>query len=155
MIMAMPRTKSSSMARPAVTDLAPPNNFILCSPVAIRGRMSLFASSLAARVRASCRERPCHCRQNPGNRRRNWVGGAATWGYSRTMTRCETVRFKPTADRQHGEESAMRHQYATLWIWLFLLPLALDYKAPDANVGHFVQFVFVIPVIAAGLALAL
>ncbi|MFM0130806.1 O-antigen ligase family protein [Paraburkholderia sediminicola] len=49
----------------------------------------------------------------------------------------------------------MRHQYATLWIWLFLLPLALDYKAPDANVGHFVQFVFVIPVIAAGLALAL
>ena len=49
----------------------------------------------------------------------------------------------------------MRHQYATLWIWLFLLPLALDYKAPDANVGHFVQFIFVIPVIAAGLALAL
>ncbi|MFL9858216.1 hypothetical protein PQR72_21170 [Paraburkholderia madseniana] len=49
----------------------------------------------------------------------------------------------------------MRHQYATLWIWLFLLPLALDYKAPDANVGHFIQFVFVIPVIAAGLALAL
>ena len=49
----------------------------------------------------------------------------------------------------------MRHQYATLWIWLFLLPLALDYKAPDANVGHFVQFIFVLPVIAAGLALAL
>ncbi|MFM0070141.1 hypothetical protein PQQ86_03070 [Paraburkholderia sediminicola] len=49
----------------------------------------------------------------------------------------------------------MRHQYATLWIWLFLLPLALDYKAPDANVGHFVQFVFVIPVIAAGIALVL
>ncbi|MFM0205148.1 hypothetical protein PQR53_35605 [Paraburkholderia fungorum] len=49
----------------------------------------------------------------------------------------------------------MRHQYATLWIWIFLLPLALDYKAPDANVGHFVQFIFVIPVIAAGLALVL
>src|SRR5258707_14057689 len=53
MIMAMPRTKSSSMARPAVTDLAPPNNFMFFSPVAIRGRMSLFASSVAARVRAS------------------------------------------------------------------------------------------------------
>ncbi|MFM0335451.1 hypothetical protein [Paraburkholderia fungorum] len=49
----------------------------------------------------------------------------------------------------------MRHQYATLWIWFFLLPLALDYKAPDANTAHFAQFVFVIPVIAAGLALAL
>ncbi len=49
----------------------------------------------------------------------------------------------------------MRHQYATLWIWFFLLPLAFDYKAPDANVGHFAQFVFVLPVIAAGLALAL
>ncbi|MEZ0602672.1 hypothetical protein ACAX43_11065 [Paraburkholderia sp. IW21] len=49
----------------------------------------------------------------------------------------------------------MRHQYATLWIWIFLLPLALDYKAPDANVGHFAQFGLVIPAIAAGLALVL
>ena len=49
----------------------------------------------------------------------------------------------------------MRHQYATPWIWIFLLPLALDYKATDANTGHLVQFVFVLPAIAAGLALAL
>ncbi|AXE91444.1 hypothetical protein ACOCG7_33685 [Paraburkholderia sp. DD10] len=49
----------------------------------------------------------------------------------------------------------MRHQYATPWIWFFVLPLALDYKATDANTGHFAQFVFVLPAIAAGLALAL
>lgn len=49
----------------------------------------------------------------------------------------------------------MRHQYATPWIWFFLLPLSLDYKAPEANTGHFAQFVVIIAVIAAGLALAL
>ncbi|MFP3565381.1 hypothetical protein [Paraburkholderia sp. SIMBA_030] len=49
----------------------------------------------------------------------------------------------------------MRHQYGTLWIWIFLLPLAVDYKATDANTGHFAQFVFVLPALAAGLALAL
>lgn len=49
----------------------------------------------------------------------------------------------------------MRHQYATPWIWIFLLPLAVDYKATDANTGHFAQFVFVLPALAAGLALAL
>ncbi|CAE6811286.1 hypothetical protein R69927_06745 [Paraburkholderia domus] len=49
----------------------------------------------------------------------------------------------------------MRHQYATLWIWFLLLPLSLDYKATDANVGHFAQSALVIPAIAAGLALVL
>ncbi|HZZ10015.1 MAG TPA: hypothetical protein VFE79_04945 [Paraburkholderia sp.] len=49
----------------------------------------------------------------------------------------------------------MRHQYATLWIWIFLLPLAVDYKATDATTGHFAQFAFVVPSIAAGIALAL
>jgi hypothetical protein len=49
----------------------------------------------------------------------------------------------------------MRHQYATPWIWIFLLPLAVDYKATNANTGHFAQFVFVVPAIAAGLALLL
>lgn len=49
----------------------------------------------------------------------------------------------------------MRHQYATPWIWIFLLPLAWDYKATDANVGHLAQFVFVVPAFAAGLALLL
>jgi hypothetical protein len=49
----------------------------------------------------------------------------------------------------------MRHQYATPWIWFFLLPLAFDYKATDANTGHFAQFIFVLPAIAAGIALLL
>ena len=49
----------------------------------------------------------------------------------------------------------MRHQYATPWIWIFLLPLAFDYKATDANTGHFAQFIFVLPAIAAGIALLL
>ena len=49
----------------------------------------------------------------------------------------------------------MRHQYATPWIWIFLLPLALDYKATNATTGHFAQFIFVVPAMAAGLALLL
>ncbi|CAB3780894.1 hypothetical protein LMG28614_01111 [Paraburkholderia ultramafica] len=49
----------------------------------------------------------------------------------------------------------MRHQYATPWIWIFLLPLALDYKATDANTGHFAQSALVLPAAAAGLALLL
>ena len=49
----------------------------------------------------------------------------------------------------------MRHQYATPWIWIFLLPLSLDYKATDANTGHFAQSVLVLPAVAAGFALLL
>jgi hypothetical protein len=49
----------------------------------------------------------------------------------------------------------MRHQYAAPWIWIFLLPLALDYKATNATTGHFAQFIFVVPAVAAGLALLL
>ena len=49
----------------------------------------------------------------------------------------------------------MRHQYAAPWIWIFLLPLALDYKATDTNTGHFAQSVLVFPSVAAGLALLL
>jgi hypothetical protein len=49
----------------------------------------------------------------------------------------------------------MRHQYATPWIWLFLLPLALDYKPTDASTGHFAQFGLVLPAAAAGVALLL
>jgi hypothetical protein len=49
----------------------------------------------------------------------------------------------------------MRHQYAAPWIWIFLLPLALDYKATNATTGHFAQFIFVAPAVAAGLALLL
>ncbi|RKT26190.1 hypothetical protein B0G69_1928 [Paraburkholderia sp. RAU2J] len=49
----------------------------------------------------------------------------------------------------------MRHQYATPWIWLFLLPLALDYQATDANTGHFAQVGLILPAVVAGVALLL
>ncbi|NKJ49697.1 hypothetical protein CIC12_23775 [Burkholderia sp. SG-MS1] len=49
----------------------------------------------------------------------------------------------------------MRHQYATPWIWLFLLPLALDYKATDANTGYFTQLGLILPTAFAGVALLL
>src|SRR5580692_6598297 len=56
MMIAIPRTKSSSMARPAIFGVlvapAPPNNFMLFSPVTYRGRVALFAYSVAARLRA-------------------------------------------------------------------------------------------------------
>src|SRR6266702_7997459 len=51
-MMAIPRRKSSSTDRPAFEGPAPPNNFILFSPLASRGRMSLSASSVAISVRA-------------------------------------------------------------------------------------------------------
>jgi len=47
----------------------------------------------------------------------------------------------------------MRNKYATLWIWMCLVPLALDYKAPDADSGHAAQVLLVLPSLAAALAL--
>ena len=49
----------------------------------------------------------------------------------------------------------MRHKYASPWIWIFLLPLALGYSATDANTAHIQQLLLVAPSIAAGLALLL
>lgn len=48
----------------------------------------------------------------------------------------------------------MRNKYATLWIWMCLCPLALDYKAPDADSGHAAQILLVAPTLAAAVALA-
>ncbi|MEM5438309.1 hypothetical protein [Paraburkholderia diazotrophica] len=47
----------------------------------------------------------------------------------------------------------MRNKYATLWIWMCIFPLALDYKAPDADSGHAAQVLLVLPVLAAAVAL--
>ncbi|MDE1183025.1 MAG: hypothetical protein PW947_21585 [Paraburkholderia sp.] len=49
----------------------------------------------------------------------------------------------------------MRNKYAALWIWLCLLPLAFDYKSPDADTGHLAQVVLVLPAVCGGIALAL
>ncbi|WP_175425637.1 hypothetical protein [Trinickia violacea] len=47
----------------------------------------------------------------------------------------------------------MRNSYANLWIWLFLCPLAMDYKAVDDNSSHLAQVLLTLPTLAAGLAL--
>lgn len=49
----------------------------------------------------------------------------------------------------------MRHKYATPWIWIFLLALALDNETTGANTAHLALFLLVLPSIAAGLALLL
>jgi hypothetical protein len=47
----------------------------------------------------------------------------------------------------------MRNKYTTLWIWLFLCPLALDYKAAADDGSHAMQVVMTLPVLCAGLIL--
>jgi hypothetical protein len=49
----------------------------------------------------------------------------------------------------------MRQKYATPWIWIFLLPLALSYQETDANPAHFAQLLLVLLSMTAGLALLL
>lgn len=52
-----------------------------------------------------------------------------------------------------AREPAMRNSYANLWIWLFLCPLAMDYKAVDDNSSHLAQVLLTLPTLGAGLAL--
>jgi hypothetical protein len=47
----------------------------------------------------------------------------------------------------------MRNKYTTLWIWLLLCPLALDYKAGLDDGNHVIQVVMMLPVLGAGLIL--
>jgi hypothetical protein len=47
----------------------------------------------------------------------------------------------------------MRNKYTTLWIWLLLCPLALDYKAAADDGNHVMQVVMLLPVLGAGLIL--
>lgn len=44
----------------------------------------------------------------------------------------------------------MRNKYTTLWIWLLLCPLALDYKAGLDDGSHAMQVVLTLPVLGAG-----
>jgi hypothetical protein len=48
-----------------------------------------------------------------------------------------------------------RNRYARLWIWIFLVPLAMDYKAVDASSSHVAQLLLAVPTLAAGAILAL
>ena len=49
----------------------------------------------------------------------------------------------------------MRNKYTTLWIWLFVCPLALDYKGAEASSGHAAQFLLAALTLGAGLILVL
>jgi MFS family permease len=49
----------------------------------------------------------------------------------------------------------MRNTYTTLWIWLFVCPLALDYKSAEETSSHIAQVLLALPTLAAGLTLAL
>jgi hypothetical protein len=44
----------------------------------------------------------------------------------------------------------MRNKYTTLWIWLLLCPLALDYKAGLDDGSHVMQVVMTLPALGAG-----
>ncbi|HEY1608855.1 MAG TPA: hypothetical protein VGG24_06290, partial [Paraburkholderia sp.] len=47
----------------------------------------------------------------------------------------------------------MRNRHAALWIWMCLLPLAFDFKAPDAQTSHAAQWLAVFPAIGGAIAL--
>jgi FtsH-binding integral membrane protein len=49
----------------------------------------------------------------------------------------------------------MRNFFTSFWLWIFLLPLALDYKAADDARSHLAQILLVIPVLGAGFILEL
>jgi hypothetical protein len=48
-----------------------------------------------------------------------------------------------------------RNRFAHLWIWLFIGPLAVDYKAADANDTHIAQILLVAPALIGGILLVL
>lgn len=47
----------------------------------------------------------------------------------------------------------MRNKFTTLWIWLLICPLALDYKAGLDDGNHALQILITVPVLGAGLIL--
>lgn len=49
----------------------------------------------------------------------------------------------------------MRNKHAVLWFWVCVVPLAFDYKAPDAQFGHGAQWLVVLPALAGAAILAL
>lgn len=49
----------------------------------------------------------------------------------------------------------MRNRHAVLWIWMCLLPLALDFRAPDAQTSHAAQWIVVFPALGSALVLTM
>ncbi|TDN67443.1 hypothetical protein [Paraburkholderia sp. BL10I2N1] len=48
----------------------------------------------------------------------------------------------------------MRNRYAIIWVWLFLIPLAVDYKGEE-SASHLAQVLLAVPAIFAGMVLVL
>lgn len=49
----------------------------------------------------------------------------------------------------------MRNKFTAVWIWLFLVPLALDFKASEDAASHLAQILLVAPSVGAGCLLLL
>ena len=49
----------------------------------------------------------------------------------------------------------MRNKFTAIWIWLFLVPLALDFKASEDATSHIAQILLVAPSVGAGCLLLL
>lgn len=54
-----------------------------------------------------------------------------------------------------GTRRTASNPYAHLWIWLFVFPLSMDYKAAATGDSHFAQIALTLPVLFAGLVLVL
>jgi hypothetical protein len=63
-----------------------------------------------------------------------------------------TMPYHPTPA---GHRAARNNQYANLWIWLLICPLAMDYKAATDNSSHLAQILLVVPTLFAGAILLL
>ncbi len=49
-----------------------------------------------------------------------------------------------------GPRATRNNQYANLWIWLFICPLAMDYKAVSDTSSHLAQILLAVPTLFAG-----
>jgi MFS family permease len=55
----------------------------------------------------------------------------------------------------HKENQTVRNKFTGVWIWLFLMPLALDFKASEDTASHLAQILLVVPSVGAGFFLLL
>jgi hypothetical protein len=62
------------------------------------------------------------------------------------------VPYQPTLA---GNRVMRNNRYANLWIWLFICPLAMDYKAVSDTSSHLAQVLLAVPTLFAGAMLML
>lgn len=61
------------------------------------------------------------------------------------------ARYRFASDARPGA----RNPHAHLWIWLFVFPLAMDYKGAATGDSHLAQILLAVPALGAGIILAL